>query len=97
MKKAVVLFILITIPLSAFMVVQQVFENELLQKEIRTLTEKQQTLFEKNKRLIANIAILRSPERIAELAQKELHLKQLPDKEMVFVKIHSGREGIDGK
>ncbi len=95
MKKAVILFVLITIPLSAFMVVQQVFENEQIQKKVRLLTEKQQALFEKNKRMLTNIAILKSPERIAELARKDLHLRRVPDKDMIFV--HIGSAGGEDK
>ncbi len=93
MRKTVILFMLITIPLSAFMTVQQVFKNEQIQKEVRTVTEKQRTLFEKNKQMLTNIAILRSPERIDKLADNVLHLKQLSDKEMTYVEITSGKEG----
>ncbi len=93
MRKTVILFMLITIPFSAFMTVQQVFKNEQIQKEVRTVTEKQRTLFEKNKQMLTNIAILRSPERIGELAKDVLHLKQLSDKKMTFVEITSGKEG----
>ncbi len=93
MRKTVILFMLITIPLSAFMTVQQVFKNEQIQKEVRTVTEKQRTLFEKNKQMLTNIAILKSPARINELAKNVLHLKQLSDKEMTFVEITSGKEG----
>ncbi len=84
---------LITLPLSAFMTVQQVFRNEQIQKQVQAVTQKQRSLFEKNKQMLTNIAILRSPGRIDELAKNTLHLKQLTDREMTFIRIHSGGEG----
>ncbi len=92
MRKALLLFILITVPFSAFMVVNQVFVNEQIQREIGTLIEKQQSLFEKNKRMVANIAILRSPARIDELAKNDLNLKQITDDRIIHIKIIPGKE-----
>ncbi len=97
MKKVVILFILLTVPFSVFIVVQQVFINEKIQKEMKVLTEKQRTLFEKNKRLIANIAILKSPARIESLAKNNLHLKEIPDDKIIHISIRSDGGGGDAK
>ncbi len=92
MRKLVLIFMLVSVPFSAFMTVYQVFRSEQLRRDISVLAEKQQGLFERNKRMIANIAILRSPERIDELARKELHLKEIDDKRIIHIEI-TGQEG----
>jgi len=97
MKKVVLLFILLTVPFSLFIVVQQVFINEKIQKEMKVLTEKQRTLFEKNKRLIANIAILKSPARIESLAKNNLHLQEISDDKITHISIRSNKGGGNGK
>ncbi len=92
MKRAVMIFILLFIPLSAFVTVYQVYRSEKLRSEIADLSEKQQSLFERNKRMIANIAILRSPERIDKLAEKDLGLKQIPEERVIHIDINNSRE-----
>ncbi len=92
MRKLVLIFMLVSVPFSAFMTVYQVFRSEQLRRDISVLAEKQQSLFERNKRMIANIAILRSPERIDELARNELHLKEIDDKRIIHIEI-TGQEG----
>ena len=94
MKKLFKIVVLLFIPLSAFVTVFQVFRSQQLREDISALTEEQQSLFERNKRMLANIAILRSPERIDNLAEKELHLKKIPDDRIIHIRIDSGsREG----
>lgn len=97
MKKVIILLILLTVPVSLFVVVHQVFINEKIQKEMKVLTEKQRTLFEKNKRLIANIAILKSPARIENLAKKNLNLKEIPDDKIIHISIRPNGRGDNAK
>jgi len=90
MKKLFKMVLLLFIPLSAFVTVFQVFKSQQLREDIAALTEEQQSLFERNKRMLANIAILRSPERIDNLSQEELHLKKITDDRIIHIKINSG-------
>lgn len=87
MKKLFKIVVLLFIPLSAFLTVHQVFKSQQLRSEISDLAEEQQRLFERNKRMLTNIAILRSPERIDKLAEEELHLEQINDDKIIHIDI----------
>lgn len=87
MKKLFKLVVLLFIPLSAFLAVYQVFRSQQLRNEISDLTEVQQSLFERNKRMLTNIAILKSPERIDKLAEEELHLEPITDDKIIHIDI----------
>ena len=95
MKRFFLIFVLLFIPLSAFVTVYQVFRSEQLRNDIADLSEKQQSLFERNKRMIANIAILRSPERIDKLAEKDLGLKQISGDRVIRIDIKNSQEEDD--
>jgi len=68
MRKVLVLFIITTIPGLIFITVRQVYKYNQVDAEVNSLIMSQRELFEKNKRMVANLSILSSPERIDSLA-----------------------------
>lgn len=74
MKKLILIILTLSVPAMFFLSVYQVYRYQQLEKEVALLREMQQELFEGNKRMIANIAILSSPKRIARLAEESLKL-----------------------
>jgi len=68
MRKILVLFIIATIPGLIFITVRQVYKYNKVDAEVKSLIISQRELFEKNKRMVANLSILSSPERIDSLA-----------------------------
>ncbi len=69
MRKIFVLFIIATIPGLVFITVRQVYKYNQVNAEVNSLIMSQRELFEKNKRMVANLSILSSPERIDSLAE----------------------------
>ncbi|MCD6396905.1 MAG: hypothetical protein J7L71_05155, partial [Spirochaetaceae bacterium] len=51
-----------------FITVRQVYKYNKVDAEVNSLIMSQRELFEKNKRMVANLSILSSPERIDSLA-----------------------------
>lgn len=93
MKKIVRLLIALSIPVVLFLSVYQVYRYQSLEAEVSQLREEQKELFERNKRLIAHIAILESPRRIAELAADELDLRRVPMEKRLRIIVSSGEGG----
>lgn len=58
-----------------------------LEKEVRSLEKKQAELIEENKKLITEISILSSTDRIEELAQTELGMREVKTEEIVRVEM----------
>jgi len=75
MKRMVLLLLTLSIPVMLFLSIHQVYRYQLLEREIEGMRNTQIELFESNKRMIANIAILSSPKRIAKIARETLKLK----------------------
>lgn len=76
MKKLLLLLIVATVPGIIFLTVRQVFTYTKIDNEVRSLILDQRELFEQNKRMVANLSILSSPERIDELAEDILKLEK---------------------
>ena len=64
-----------------------------LERELRKLEKTQEEWVENNKRLIAGIAFLSSPDRIEHIARKELGLQKKQPEEVLQISI-SGASGI---
>ncbi len=75
MKRMVLLLLTLSIPAMLFLSIHQVYRYQLLEREIEGMRNTQIELFESNKRMIANIAILSSPKRIAKIARETLRLE----------------------
>ncbi|MFP4267109.1 MAG: septum formation initiator family protein [Spirochaetaceae bacterium] len=76
MRKIIVGLMILSIPFSISLSVYRVYAYQTLEREVERLKEEQSDLFEGNKRMIANIAIVSSPARIEEIAEKELNLSR---------------------
>ncbi len=96
MKKLVMILLAISVPVMFFLSVHQVYRYQQLEREISRLKDTQIELFETNKRKIANIAILSSPKRIAELAREELELEQQDPASKVLRIVLGEKEKPDG-
>jgi cell division protein FtsL len=84
-------FIALTIPLFLGLNVWQSNRYANLKQEINRLEQAQADWVESNKRLIAGIAVLSSPERIEHIAQTELGLRKIRPEDVLQVKIEGGK------
>jgi cell division protein FtsL len=91
-RRYVVLYLTaLTIPLLLGLTVWQSNRFGDLQKEVHRLEETQADRVEGNKRLIAAIAALSSPERIEHIARNELALRKIRPENVLQVKIEGGK------
>jgi cell division protein FtsL len=86
-------FAVITIPLFLALTVWQSVRYNALKQEMNRLEEAQADWVESNKRLIAGIAVLSSPERIENIAEKDLELRKIRPEDVLQVKIQGGGKG----
>ena len=77
----------ILIPLLLGLEVWQTERYRKLQKEIRELENKQVELVEENKKLISDISVLSSSERIEKIAEEELNMHKAETKDIVRIEI----------
>ncbi|MDR1587520.1 MAG: septum formation initiator family protein [Treponema sp.] len=84
-------FVVLTIPLFLGFNAWQSNRYASLQREIRRLEEAQAEWVESNRRLIAGIAALSSPERIEHIARKDLELSKKKPEEVLQIKIREGK------
>jgi cell division protein FtsL len=87
-------FVAATIPALLFLNVFQSFRYEKLKSEISRLEQEQRELIDSNKRLVTNIAELKSPERIAELAKKDPRLAPLVPSRILKIERNGERSGV---
>ena len=81
----------ITIPLFLGLCVWQSNRCNSLKIELEKLEKAQVEWVEKNKRLIADIAIYSSPERIENIARNELNLNKIRPQDVLQIKIQGGK------
>ncbi|MDR1576261.1 MAG: septum formation initiator family protein [Treponema sp.] len=94
MRRYVVLYAAaLTIPLFFALATWQSNRYAALKQEIKRLEEAQADWVESNKRLIAGIAVLSSPERIEHIAQNELGLNKIKPENVLQIRIEG--EGSD--
>ncbi|MDR2433639.1 MAG: septum formation initiator family protein [Treponema sp.] len=94
MRRYVVLYaVALTIPLFFALTIWQSNRYAALKQEIKRLEEAQADWVESNKRLIAGIAVLSSPERIEHIAQNELELSKIKPEDVLQIRIEG--EGRD--
>ncbi len=89
MSKRALILIFLTLPVFLFVNVWQVYRYKNLENTIEQLEEEQQEWVEKNKRLIAGIAVLSSPERLAKLAENDLELEKLTPGRLIRILLDS--------
>jgi cell division protein FtsL len=85
-------FAVITIPLFLGLTVWQSNRFQNLRNETESLVKSQADWIENNKRLIAVIAVLSSPERIEYIAQNDLNLRKIRPENVLQIKIEEGKE-----
>ena len=73
-QRLLTIFVALMIPLAVLVTTWSGLHRHLLAQELRALEHEQTEWLEQNKRLLTSIAIYRSPQRIAELAERELGL-----------------------
>jgi cell division protein FtsL len=83
-------FIALTLPLFLGLTVWQSTRYSGIKEEINRLEKVQADWVESNKRLIASIAVLSSPERIEYIARNELDLSRILPEDVLQVKIEGG-------
>jgi cell division protein FtsL len=84
-------FTALTIPLFLGLNVWQSNRYAELKQEVSRLEEAQAEAVAGNKRLIAAIAALSSPERIEHIAQTELGLRKIRPEEVLQIRIEGGK------
>jgi cell division protein FtsL len=94
-KRVFILLIAAALPVSAFLLVDQVYRYDHLMGQVDMLHARQTELFEENKRTVVNIAILRAPERIDRIA-RELGLKKGSGRSLLEITLPSIRRASDG-
>jgi cell division protein FtsL len=96
-RRYIALACVIVLPVALFLNVWQSFRYERLEREVAQLEEQQRDMIEENKRLIAGIAVLRSPARIQSLAETELELERGFPARTVYVRMETGRQDDEAR
>lgn len=96
MKKIMIIFAVALIPALFFANVWQSFRYSSLKREIARLESVQQDLLEQNKRNIAGISVLESPERIEALAGKTLGLSRPKVGDFINIRPRKQERETDG-
>jgi cell division protein FtsL len=84
-------FVVLTIPLLLGLNAWQSVRYAALERETLRFEDAQEEWIESNKKLIAGIAVLSSPERIENIALKDLELTKIPPESVLQVRIRGGR------
>ncbi len=94
MRKLLLLLIVATVPGIIYLTVRQVYNYNQIDSEVYSLIKSQRELFEQNKRKVANLSILSSPERIDELAEDILDLRKT-ETSRIRIEIEKAKERSD--
>ncbi len=76
-RKMLLILAACMVPVFFFLQVLTSYQYQVLQREVSSLEREQKDWFEKNKKIIAGISVLRSPERIEKIARDELGLVKI--------------------
>ncbi|MFP4362297.1 MAG: septum formation initiator family protein [Spirochaetia bacterium] len=96
MKRKILFALICTVPVLLLTDVWQVFRYRSLQSELVRLEEEQREVLEENKRNIAGIAALQSPERIDSLARDQLDLEKAENSETIRILLPQRGRNQDG-
>lgn len=86
MNRKLLLFCAATLPLFLGAVVVQAIQYQDLKRDVAAMEKEQDAWVEKNKKVLAGVNVLRSPERIGTLAEKDPGLKTVGADETVKVR-----------
>jgi len=73
----------------------QGYRYERLSAEIRRMEEEQKDWLEKNKQLLAGLAVFSSPARIETLAERTLGLAKIDSSRLIKVVVGKGRDQVE--
>ncbi|MFP4430605.1 MAG: cell division protein FtsL [Spirochaetota bacterium] len=90
--KLILITVLVLLPVLLFANVWQGYRFVQLSRDVARLETQQRRAIEENKRLIATIAVLRSPERIREVAEEYLEAEPLEPGQSIRIQIVSDAE-----
>ena len=85
--RVAVIFLVLSVPLMLFLYAMQAKQYTNLTKEVRALEQKQEKLIEDNKKLVSDIAILSSADRIEKMAVEELGMHKAEKEDIVRVEM----------
>lgn len=85
MKKTILVVLVVLVPLLLFINVFQAVHSYNLQQKLASLQEDEARLLEENKRILASIAVLRSAERIAYIAEGSEELQILDPERIIRI------------
>jgi cell division protein FtsL len=90
MKKILVIFLILVVPLMFFLEIWGVYSHQKITMDIEELEKEQDEWLEKNKKLVAAIAVYSSPARIDKVVKEDLDLEKIePEHIMEIVVTHS--------
>lgn len=96
MKRCLTLVVILSIPVFVFVSIYQYYTYTTLEEEVSRLEEVQDEMLEKNKRVVAGIAVFNSPQRIAKLAREVLGLIPLEPGKTIQIRVPLKRSDQDG-
>jgi cell division protein FtsL len=88
-------FLAVSIPVFLGMTIVQSARYADLERELQSYEKTQQEWVENNKRLIAGIAVLSSPDRIEHIAKNELGLIKKQPEEVLQIHINGGSDNLN--
>jgi len=91
-QRMLLYFFAVTLPLFLALDVWQASRYQEVKSDLARLESDQRNWLENNKRLIAGIAVLSSPDRIERIARDELGLKKKPPEDVLQIRIEKGRK-----
>ena len=91
LRCAILYFIVLTIPLFLGVVAWQSVRYAKLDKNVRRLEAVQEDWVERNKKLIAGIAVLSSSRRIEQVAVHDLGLTRVSPEDVLQIRIEEGQ------
>lgn len=92
MKRRIIFyFLVLTIPFMLALSAVQASRYRVVAEDLKTLDADQQQWLESNKKLIAGIAVLSSPQRIEQIARTDLGLKKKPPEQVLQIHIENGK------
>lgn len=92
MKKIIFYLMVLSIPLLLGVVSWQSARYGDLERELARLEKSQQEWIENNKRLVAGVSLLSSPDRIEHIARDELGMEKKQPEEVLLIHIAENRE-----
>lgn len=96
MNRKLRLLLIMTVPVFVFVNIYQTYSYQQLDQSVAKLENQQKAWLEHNKRIIAGIAVLSSPERISTIAKDKLDLKQEPLKPALRIRVPNQGKTNDG-